>query len=67
MYLPESFTSRIKEQLQEEYDSYLECLNQGMYHGIRINTNKISVEDFFENFSICVKACSMDEKWLLLR
>lgn len=48
MYLPESFTSRIKEQLQEEYDSYLECMNQDMYHGIRINTNKISVEDFLK-------------------
>lgn len=48
MNLPESFTNRIKTQLGDEYDAYMNCLDQGMHHGLRVNTNKISVEDFLK-------------------
>ncbi len=48
MRLPEKFDVRIKEQLKEDYDNYVKCLDNGMYHGIRINTSKISVEDFLK-------------------
>lgn len=48
MNLPESFTNRIKKQLGDEYDAYMNCLDQGMHHGLRVNTNKISVEDFLK-------------------
>ena len=36
----------MKDMLGEEYDSYLAALELPAYHGIRVNTNKISVEDF---------------------
>lgn len=48
MILPESFKDRIKEQLKDEYEDYIGCLDKGMNHGIRINTAKISVEDFLK-------------------
>lgn len=34
--------------LQDDYDSYAACLDQPMHHGIRINTMKISVEEFLK-------------------
>ena len=48
MILPESFKDRIKEQLKDEYEDYIGCLDKGMNHGIRVNTAKISVEDFLK-------------------
>lgn len=48
MALPKAFEERIKQQLNDEYQDYMECLEHGMNHGIRINTLKISVEDFLK-------------------
>ena len=46
MNLPKKFEDNMRGLLGEEFDSYMECLAKPMYHGIRINTSKISVEDF---------------------
>lgn len=46
MNLPKTFEDNMRGLLGKEYDSYKDCLNKPMYHGIRINTSKISVEDF---------------------
>lgn len=46
MALPKAFDERIRRQLGNEYEDYIRCFDSGMYHGIRINTSKISVEDF---------------------
>lgn len=46
MALPEAFDERIRKQLGSEYEDYIKCFDSGMYHGIRVNTAKISVEDF---------------------
>ena len=48
MRLPQAFDERIKKQLKDEYDAYIACLDKEMNHGIRINTAKISVEDFLK-------------------
>lgn len=48
MNLPEDYRIRMKDMLGEEYDRYLESLEFPAYHGIRINTAKISVEDFLK-------------------
>lgn len=48
MILPESFDRRIKKQLDQDYNDYIACLDKPMHHGIRINTSKISVEDFLK-------------------
>ena len=37
---------RMKKQLGEEFDSFLACFSGEEYNGIRVNTGKISVEDF---------------------
>ncbi len=46
MRLPDQFTTQMKELLGSEYDSYVACLDQPMYHALRVNTLKISVEEF---------------------
>ena len=48
--LPESYLNEIKELFKDEYDDYIESLSHRHMNGLRVNTNKISVEDFL---SIC--------------
>jgi len=48
MQLPELFEKNMKTLLGEEFDIYKNCLDRPMFHGIRINTKKISVEDFMK-------------------
>lgn len=48
MELPKLFEDTMKNLLGDEFDSYAACLNEPMHHGIRINTSKISVEDFLK-------------------
>lgn len=48
MELPKLFEDNMKALLGDEFDTYKECLDQPMHHGIRINTMKISVEDFLK-------------------
>ncbi|MBC5683211.1 RsmF rRNA methyltransferase first C-terminal domain-containing protein [Ruminococcus sp. NSJ-13] len=48
MKLPEKFENKMKELLQDEYDNYLQCYDEPRYYGLRVNTNKISVEDFLK-------------------
>lgn len=44
--LPEDFKRRIKNLLNDEYDDFIESYKKEKYRGIRVNTLKISVEDF---------------------
>lgn len=46
MKLPETFENRMKEMLGEEFSAYQACLETPSYHGLRINTEKVSVEEF---------------------
>lgn len=46
--LPEKFENKMKELLQDEYEKYLQCYDEPRYYGLRVNTNKISVEDFLK-------------------
>ena len=48
MELPITFEQNMRTLLQDDYDSYAACLEQPMHHGIRINTMKISVEEFLK-------------------
>lgn len=48
MALPKAFDERIKAQLNEEYKDFIDCFQHGMKHGLRVNTLKISVEDFLK-------------------
>lgn len=46
MELPKIFEENMSRLLKDEYADYKKCLDKPMFHGIRINTMKISVEDF---------------------
>lgn len=48
MNLPKEYIDNMTSLLGEEYKEYEACLDKPMFHGIRINTKKISVEDFLE-------------------
>ena len=46
--LPSDFLSRMKDMLGEEYNSFLDSFNDDAVRSIRVNTNKISVQDFIK-------------------
>ncbi len=48
MNLPKEYIDNMTSLLGEEYKKYEACLDKPMFHGIRINTKKISVEDFLK-------------------
>ncbi len=48
--LPENYTRKMKALLKDEYDAYLSSFEQPHAVGLRVNTNKISVEEFVEKF-----------------
>lgn len=49
MKLPEEFLKRMKERLGEEFPAFLRSYENPPYKGLRVNTLKISVEEFLEN------------------
>lgn len=53
MQLPDKYLDSMKELLKEEYEAYLESFEEPRLYGLRVNTAKISVEDF-------VKICPFD-------
>lgn len=48
MELPERFKEQMISMLGDEFKQYEDCLDKPMHHGIRINTMKISVQDFLK-------------------
>ena len=52
MKLPIEYTERMKALLkplgEDEYDKYIESLDRDRYHGLRVNTLKISTENFLK-------------------
>lgn len=48
--LPEKYQKEMKDLLQDEYDAYVASFAQPSWHGLRVNTAKISVSDFLEQF-----------------
>lgn len=48
MKLPENYLAAMKELLGEEYEAYLASFEEPKSLGLRVNTRKISVEDFLK-------------------
>ena len=46
--LPSLYLQRMKELLKDEYDDYLNSFSEERTYGLRVNTSKISVEDFLK-------------------
>lgn len=48
MKLPEEFVNKMQVLLGEEFNSYLESYNKPRFYGLRVNTLKISVDEFLK-------------------
>ena len=48
MNLPSAFEEKMKLLLGAEYTDYLDCFDEPRHYGLRVNTAKISVEDFLK-------------------
>ena len=46
MRLPEEYENKMKRLLGDEYDTYVSSLSSPMYNCLRVNTLKVSVDDF---------------------
>lgn len=46
MNLPILFEEKMKRLLGDEFEEYIQCYEKPRYYGLRVNTKKISVEDF---------------------
>ena len=46
--LPDLFEDKMKRLLGNEFDEYIRCYDEPRYYGLRVNTRKISVEDFLK-------------------
>lgn len=46
MILPDRYVDKMQKLLKEDYEDYLACFDEPRYYGLRVNTGKISVEDF---------------------
>lgn len=46
MPLPVEFTNKMRSLLGAEYENFIKCFDDERYYGLRVNTLKISVEDF---------------------
>lgn len=44
--LPVEFEEKMKRLLGDEFDDYIKCYDEPRYYGLRVNTQKISVEEF---------------------
>ena len=45
-FIPESFKERMKELLGDELDSFLDCYNEKHHSGLRVNTLKLTPDEF---------------------
>ncbi len=48
MKLPAEFEAKMQDLLGDEYPDYLACFSEPRYYGLRVNTRKISVDDFLK-------------------
>jgi len=46
MGLPKEFADKMQRLLKDEYEAYVSCFEEPRYYGLRVNTGKISVEEF---------------------
>ncbi len=58
--LPEAFLSRMQEMLGAEYDAFLRSFESGRTYGLRVNTDKITCEEFEKIVGVKVTPVSDD-------
>ena len=50
--LPDKYLKTIKEILQDEYDEYIASFSENRIHSLKVNTSKISTDDFEKLFKL---------------
>lgn len=48
MNLPRAFEEKMETLLGDDYENYVNCFDEPRHYGLRVNTEKISVEDFLK-------------------
>jgi NOL1/NOP2/sun family putative RNA methylase len=61
MNLPDKFRARIKNDLKSEYEDFIKTYDEEPLHGIRINTKKISRDEFLRIFPFELEPIPWDE------
>lgn len=46
MILPGKYVDKMQRLLKDDYEDYLACFEEPRYYGLRVNTGKISIEEF---------------------
>ena len=64
--LPDAFLARMQEMLGAEYDAFLKSFESGRTYGLRVNTDKITCEEFEKIVPFPVKKNTLDRKRILL-
>ena len=44
--LPNEFEEKMKALLGDEFEDYIKCYDEPRYYGLRVNTEKIILQDF---------------------
>lgn len=53
MKIPDKFLERMRGELGDEFESFVKCYEEKPYMALRVNTLKISSEDFKKTFDFC--------------
>ncbi len=53
MNLPQDFLERMKNDLKDEYESFISCYDEEPYNALRVNTLKITPDEFCEKLDFC--------------
>lgn len=64
--LPQEFVSGMKQMLGENYKKYIQALKEKAVRGIRVNTKKISVQDFKKIFDFEIDEISYEKNGFIL-
>ena len=64
--LPQEFLERMEHMLGEEYPAFLQSYEEPRKFGLRVNTMKISVEEFQRAGAVPSDSDPVDPEWFLL-
>ena len=64
--LPSAFVSRMKSELKDDYKNYENAINMPPVRALRVNTKKISVEEFKDKFNYNLKPISYTNDGFIL-
>ena len=67
MILPEKYAIRMQNLLGAEFDDYVRSLDMSPVRAVKVNTDKISVDDFIRYSGLNLEKCGFSDDCLFLR